>query len=147
MVGDKVTGAYYMVRSDGVNLYRFAVPNTKTGDEWNKPQFKIRQDQTGALYDEAIDVENAPYTYTETDIPAESDIYPQLETDLIVQNNNMENKVLNMYTDIKEWRDPKDSKDSYNRGDKCYYKEQFWISAIDNNISEPGGFANTWINI
>lgn len=59
----------------------------------------------------------------------------------------MKNKVLNMYTDIKEWRDPKDSKDSYNRGDKCYYKEQFWISTIDNNISEPGGFANTWINI
>lgn len=82
MVGDKVTGAYYMVRSDGVNLYRFAVPNTKTGDEWDKPRFKIKQDQTGALYDEAIDVENAPYTYTETDIPAESDVDPQPEIDI-----------------------------------------------------------------
>lgn len=82
MVGDKVTGAYYMVRSDGVNLYRFAVPNTKTGDEWDKPRFKIRQDQTGALYDEAIDVENAPYTYTETDIPTESDVETQPETDI-----------------------------------------------------------------
>ena len=69
MTGDKIIGVYYMTRLDGVKLYRFAVPNTKTGDEWGKPQFKIRQDQTGALYDEAIDVENAPYTYTETDIP------------------------------------------------------------------------------
>ena len=74
--GDKVTGVFYATRSDGVNLYRFAVPNTKTGEEWDKPQFKIRQDQTGGPYDEAIDVESAPYTYTETDIPAESDIEP-----------------------------------------------------------------------
>ena len=79
--GDKVTGVYYMTRSDGVELYRFAVPNTKTIDKdgneyWDKPQFKIRQDQTGILYDEAIDVENAPYTYTETDIPAEGEHTP-----------------------------------------------------------------------
>ena len=86
MTGDKVTGVYYMTRSDGVKLYRFAVPNTKTGDEWDNPQFKIRQDQTGTLYDEAIDVENAPYAYTETDFPAESDIEPQPETDLTVQD-------------------------------------------------------------
>ena len=33
---------------------------------------KIRQDQTGILYDEAIDVPDH-YTYTETDIPIESD--------------------------------------------------------------------------
>ena len=89
--GDKVTGAYYMTRSDGVKLYRFSVPNTKhindKGEEvWDKPQFKIRQDQTGTLYDEAIDVENAPYTYTETDVPTESDIEPQPETDLTVQD-------------------------------------------------------------
>lgn len=81
MAGDKVIRVYYMTRSDGVKLYRFAAPNTKTGDEWDKPKFKIRQDQTGILYDEAIDVENAPYAYTETDIPAESDIDPQPETD------------------------------------------------------------------
>lgn len=79
--GDKVTGEFYMARSDGVELYRFAVPNIKRKDKddnefWDRPQFKIRQDQTGTLYDEAIDVENAPYTYTETDIPSETDIEP-----------------------------------------------------------------------
>lgn len=82
MTGDKVTRVFYTTRSDGVKLFRFAVPNTKTGDQWDRPQFKIRQDQTGTLYDEAIDVENAPYTYTETDIPAESDIDPQPEIDI-----------------------------------------------------------------
>ena len=80
MTGDKVTGEFYMTRSDGVKLFRFAVPNSKTGNEWDKPQFKIRQDQTDTLYDEAIDVEGAPYTYTETDIPAEGE--PQDETEL-----------------------------------------------------------------
>ena len=84
MTGDKVTGAYYMTRSDGVKLFRFAVPNTKRTDKdgnevWDKPQFKIRQDQTGTLYDEAIDVENAPYTYTETDISVEAEATTEIE--------------------------------------------------------------------
>ena len=91
MTGNKVTGVYYTTRSDGVNLYRFAVPNTKhindKGEEvWDKPQFKVRQDQTGEPYDEAIDVENAPYTYTETDIPTESDVETQPETDLTLDD-------------------------------------------------------------
>lgn len=84
MAGDKVTEVYYTTRSDGVNLYRFAVPNIKnekTGEFW-PPKFKIRQDQTGILYDEAIDIENAPYTYTETDIPVESDIEPSPDEDI-----------------------------------------------------------------
>ncbi len=84
--GDKVTGVFYTTRSDGVKLFRFAVPNTKTNDEWDSPKFKIRQDQTGTLYDEAIDVENAPYTYTKTDIPTESDVESQLETDLTLND-------------------------------------------------------------
>lgn len=91
MTGDKVTGVFYATRSDGVKLFRFAVPNTKhindKGEEvWDSPQFKIRQDQTGIPYDEAIDVENAPYTYTETDIPAESDVDSQPETDLTLND-------------------------------------------------------------
>ena len=85
MTGDKIIGAYYTTRSYGVKLFRFAVPNTKTGEKWDKPQFKIRQDQTDTLYDEAIDVENALYTYTETDIPAESDIEPSPIDEDIVQ--------------------------------------------------------------
>lgn len=48
---------FYKTREDGVNLYK----------TYSDEGFYIRQDQTGAKYAEAIDVEGAPYTYTETD--------------------------------------------------------------------------------
>ena len=48
---------YYMTRKDGVNLYR-------TYSDANK---MILQVETGIEYSEAIDVENAPYTYVETE--------------------------------------------------------------------------------
>lgn len=54
---------FYKTREDGVNLYR----------NYSDEKFKIKQDQTGAIYDEAIDVEDAPYTYTETDEKIEID--------------------------------------------------------------------------
>ena len=64
---------FYRTREDGVNLYR----------TFTDQNVYIRQKQTGLNYPiEAIDVEGAPYTYTETDIPAESDIDPQPETDI-----------------------------------------------------------------
>ena len=47
---------FYETREDDVNLYR----------TFSDEGYKIRQVQTGIIYDEAIDVENAPYTYTET---------------------------------------------------------------------------------
>jgi hypothetical protein len=54
---------FYRTREDGVNLYR----------TYSDENFMIKQNETGNLYDEAIDVENAPYTYTETDIPIEEE--------------------------------------------------------------------------
>ena len=48
---------YYMTRKDGVNLYR-------TYSDANK---MILQVETGIEYSEAIDVENAPFTYIETE--------------------------------------------------------------------------------
>ena len=50
---------FYKTRKDGVNLYRTYSDNG----------MMILQNETGATYAEAIDVENAPYTYTETDEP------------------------------------------------------------------------------
>lgn len=38
---------------------------------------KIRQEQTGIVYDDAIDVPSKGYTYVETDIPIENDISPE----------------------------------------------------------------------
>lgn len=56
---------FYKTREDGVNLYR----------TYSDKGMMILQNETGVTYAEAIDVENAPYTYTETDepIPTEGD--------------------------------------------------------------------------
>ena len=51
-----VRKVFYETREDGVNLYR----------TYSDEGYKIKQHPTGIIYDEAIDVENAPYTYTET---------------------------------------------------------------------------------
>ena len=48
---------FYTQRKDGVKLYR----------TYSDAGMMIRQNETGAEYAEAIDVEGAPYTYTETD--------------------------------------------------------------------------------
>lgn len=47
----------YKTRADGVKLFRTYSDEGK----------KIIQNETGIEYTEAIDVENAPYTYTESD--------------------------------------------------------------------------------
>ncbi len=56
-----ITREYLLTRKDGVKLY-----TTRSSEG-----LKIRQEQTGTVFDEAVDVENAPYTYTETDEPVE----------------------------------------------------------------------------
>lgn len=52
---------FYRQRKDGVNLYR----------TYSDKGVYILQNETGAEYDEAIDVENAPYSYSETNKPIE----------------------------------------------------------------------------
>lgn len=52
---------FYKTREDGVNLHR----------TYSDEGMYIIQDQTGIEYSEAIDVEGAVYTYTETDKPIE----------------------------------------------------------------------------
>lgn len=47
---------FYRTRDDGVNLYR----------TYSDSGYLILQNQTGFEYAEAIDVDGAPYTYTET---------------------------------------------------------------------------------
>lgn len=55
---------FYRTREDGVNLYL----------TYSNIHHYIIQDQTGAEYEEAIDIENAPYTYTESDKEIENEI-------------------------------------------------------------------------
>ena len=48
---------FHETRFDGVNLYR----------TYSDTGYFIKQNPTGVVYAEAIDVESAPYTYEETD--------------------------------------------------------------------------------
>ncbi len=60
---------FYRIREDGVNLFRTYSDNA----------VMIRKDETDEIYDEAIDIEGAPYTYSETDIPIEQiEDYPDI---------------------------------------------------------------------
>ena len=70
---------FYRVREDGVKLYRNVdvkvnekfEPLRDENGELIPTGFYIKQIETGIEYAEAIDVENAPYTYAETDKPIE----------------------------------------------------------------------------
>lgn len=53
---------FYMTRDDGVNLYF----------TYSDSDVKIKQEETGFIFDDVVDVENSGYTYTETDIPSDS---------------------------------------------------------------------------
>ena len=64
---------FYKKRLDGINLYR----------TYSDAGMMIRQNETGAEYDEAIDVEGAPYTYTETETPIET---PEMTTEERLQD-------------------------------------------------------------
>ena len=64
---------FYTQRKDGVKLYR----------TYSDAGMMIRQNETGAEYAEAIDVEGASYTYTETKTPIEK---PEMTTEERLQD-------------------------------------------------------------
>lgn len=53
---------FYKTREDGVNLYR----------TFSDQNLKISKIGTDEVYEEAVDIENAPYIYEETAEPIES---------------------------------------------------------------------------
>ena len=67
---------YYRTRKDGVNLYR----------TYSDANFKIQKVGTDEVYDEAIDVEGAPYIYIETNEPIEP-------VDALNRGDNLETEV------------------------------------------------------
>ena len=54
---------FYETRFDGVDLYR----------TYSDEGLKIQKVGTDEIYDEAIDIDGAPYTYEETDMPIETE--------------------------------------------------------------------------
>ena len=64
---------FYTQRKDGVKLYR----------TYSDAEMMIRQNETGVEYAEAIDIEGASYTYTETETPIEK---PEMTTEERLQD-------------------------------------------------------------
>lgn len=69
---------FYATRSDGVKLYR----------SYSDIGKMIKQNETGMVYDEAIDVETAPYTYSESDESTEISSEEALEIILGGEHND-----------------------------------------------------------
>ena len=84
---------FYKTRHDGIDLYLCK------SDEG----YYIRQMPTNILYNCAIDVENAPYTYEETDQP----IKPETDDVDLDQSNNPEenNEVPNQTIENEEYNE------------------------------------------
>lgn len=70
---------FYKKRSDGINLYR----------TYSDSKLMIRQVETGNVYAEAIDVENATYTYEETDMSIETDELTDMRLSAVEQSINI----------------------------------------------------------
>lgn len=72
---------FYMTRKDGVNLYRsfdavvdsYGIFARDENGNYIPTGFMIRKAGTDEIFSEAIDIETAPYRYSETTIPIESD--------------------------------------------------------------------------
>ena len=70
---------FYKKRSDGVNLYR----------TYSDSKLMIRQVETGNVYAEAIDVENAVYTYEETGMPIDADELTDMRLSAVERSINI----------------------------------------------------------
>ena len=60
---------FYRTRNDGINLYK----------TYSDEGYKIHKLNSEEIYDEAIDVENAPYEYEETTEKIETEEISELE--------------------------------------------------------------------
>ena len=70
---------FYKKRSDGINLYR----------TYSDSKLMIKQVETGNVYAEAIDVENAAYTYEETGISIDADELTDMRLSAVERSINI----------------------------------------------------------
>ena len=70
---------FYKKRSDGINLYR----------TYSDSNLMIKQVETGNVYTEAIDVENAAYTYEETGMSIDADELTDMRLSAVERSINI----------------------------------------------------------
>lgn len=104
---------FYITRTDGVKLFR------NYSDEGKR----LLQIETGSVYMEAIDVENAPYTYKEIKDGVD---------------------YINGYRTIPEAI----TEDlAFAKGEKGWWKDELYESLYDNQIWNPDQFTAGWQKI
>ena len=70
---------FYTQRKDGINLYR----------TYSDSKLMIEQVETGNVYAEAIDVENAAYTYEETGMLIDADELTDMRLSAVERSINI----------------------------------------------------------
>ena len=70
---------FYTQRKDGINLYR----------TYSDSNLMIKQVETGNVYTEAIDVENAAYTYEETGMSIDADELTDMRLSAVERSINI----------------------------------------------------------
>ena len=70
---------FYTQRKDGINLYR----------TYSDSKLMIEQVETGNVYAEAIDVENAAYTYEETGMSIDADELTDMRLSAVERSINI----------------------------------------------------------
>lgn len=70
---------FYKKRSDGINLYR----------TYSDSKLMIKQVETGNVYAEAIDIENAAYTYEETGMSIDADELTDMRLSAVERSINI----------------------------------------------------------
>ena len=71
----------YRTREDGVQLVKTFTGEYDAEGKVVPTYYMIHKIDTDEYYAEAIDVENAPWSYEETDIPAERDEITEVDRD------------------------------------------------------------------
>ena len=69
-----IQSEFFRTREDGVDLYR----------AYSDADRMIRKDGTDELYTEAIDTAHSGFTYTETELPVESDLWEPTVQDTLM---------------------------------------------------------------
>lgn len=116
---------YFKTRNDGVKLFR-------TYSDENR---KILQNETGIIYSEAIDVEIAPYTYSETDEFIEEIIEETLDEPV---------ELIAVYREIPE---NIASDETFAKGELGWWKGELYESLLNNLALTPGQFAAAWMKV
>lgn len=83
-----IVRTFFRQREDGTNLYR----------TYSDKNMMIRQIETNTLYDEAVDVENAPYSYEETAIAIDEnrkEITEEEGDEMLAKFNEEQEKTIN----------------------------------------------------